>query len=131
MDQLFPGMKISEQGIVQFIKTSAGDVILFINQGTRIKPIRYSLKYNKNAELYLGIMMPYQDFSEALIRKRYTHESRFNEYNDLLVDFTENDTKCLRPGKYYIEVKMIVRKDNGEEKIYTILPKKIFQIQEK
>lgn len=123
-------MKISEQGIIQFKKSSAGEVVLFINQGTRMRPVRYSMKFNRNSELYLGIMMPYQDFETALVRKKYTNQSKFTEYNDLLVDFNENDTKCLRPGRYYIEAKLRIFDNQGNEKVYTVLPKKIFQIEE-
>ena len=103
---------------------------LFINQGSRMNPIRYSLLSNPNSELYFGIMMPYQDFEYALVRKKYTHESPHTEYRDVLVQLSPQDTMCLMPGKYYIEAKLRLLDKFGNERVFTVLPKKIFQLEE-
>jgi hypothetical protein len=66
-------IKISNNGIITMTKGDDVSLPFFINQGTKIKPIRYSLLSNHNGELYIGIMMPYQDFEDALVRKKYTY----------------------------------------------------------
>ena len=79
---------------------------------------------------YLGIMMPYQDFEYALVRKKYTCESPHTEQRDVIVQLQPQDTMCLMPGKYYIEAKLRLFDKFGNERVFTVLPKKIFQLEE-
>lgn len=123
-------LSISNNGIISMTKGDDVSIPLFINQGSRMNPIRYSLLSNPNSELYLGIMMPYQDFEYALVRKKYTHESPHTEYRDVLVQLSPQDTMCLMPGKYYIEAKLRLLDKFGNERVFTVLPKKIFQLEE-
>jgi hypothetical protein len=51
-------IKISNNGIITMTKGDDVSIPFFINQGTLIKPVRFSLLSSKNSELYLGIMMP-------------------------------------------------------------------------
>ena len=103
---------------------------LFINQGSRMNPIRYSLLSNPNSELYLGIMLPYQDFDNALVRKKYTYESPHTEQRDVIVQLQPQDTMYLMPGKYYIEAKLRLLDKFGNNRVFTVLPKKIFELEE-
>ena len=75
-------------------------------------------------------MMPNQDFENALIRKKYTKQSPHTEERDVILTFVENDTKFLMPGVYYLEAKLRVVGVDGNEKVFTVLPKKILQLEE-
>lgn len=123
-------IKISNNGIITMTKGDDVSVPFFINQGTPIRQIRYSLLSNPNSELYLGVMMPYQDFENALVRKKFTHDSPHTQQRDVIVSFTPQDTQCLMPGRYYIEAKLRVFDKYGNERIFTVMPKKIFQLEE-
>lgn len=123
-------LSISNNGIISMTKGDNVSIPMFINQGSRMNPIRYSLLSNPNSELYLGIMMPYQDFEYALVRKKYTHESPHTEQRDVIVQLLPQDTMCLMPGKYYIEAKLRLLDKFGNERVFTVLPKKIFQLEE-
>lgn len=123
-------IRISNNGIITMTKGDDVRVPFFINQGTMIRPIRYSLLSNKNSELYLGVMMPYQDFENALVRKKFTYESPHTEQRDVIVEFNSNDTQYLRPGRYYVEAKLRTFDKYGNERIFTVMPKKIFQLEE-
>ena len=90
-----------------------------------MNPIRFSLLSNPNSELYLGIMMPHQDFENALVRKKYTNESPHTEYRDVIVELVPNDTMYLMPGRYYIEAKLRLNDKYGNERVFTVLPKKV------
>lgn len=113
-----------------FICLNRGDTFiapLFINQGTKMYPIRYNLKNHPNTEIYLGIMEPNQVFEEAIVKKYYTSSSPdINENGDLIISLKPTDTEYLLPGKYYYEVK--IKLYNGE--VYTIVPKTEFLIME-
>lgn len=95
-----------------------------------MKPIRYSMLSNPNSELYVGVMMPHQNFENALIRKKYTNKSLHTDNRDVIIQFYPNDTICLIPGRYYIEAKLRLLDKFGNERIFTVLPKKIFQLEE-
>lgn len=112
-----------------FICLTRGDTFispLFINQGNRMRPIRFSLKTHPNAEVYLGILEPNQPFEKALIRKKYNSESNINKYGDLVIELRPEDTEYLLPGKYFYQIKL--RLANG--RIDTIVPKTEFIIME-
>lgn len=123
-------IEVSNNRIVRIKKGSNVSIPLFINQGTKIQPRRFSLLSCPNSELYLGVMMPHQDFENALIRKKYTEQSPHTEERDVIVSFVENDTKSLIPGNYYIEAKLRVIDEDGNERVFTVLPKKILQLEE-
>lgn len=97
---------ISNNGFISLTRGDSFSVPLFINRGTKFHPVRYNIADNPDAAVYLGVMEPTQPFERATIRKKYTSKSKINEYGDLIVDFSSNDTRYLFPGKYYYEVKV-------------------------
>lgn len=113
-----------------FICLTRGDTFIapiFINQGTKMCPIRYNLKNHPNTEIYLGVMEPNQPFEEATIKKMYTSTSpEINDNGDLVINLKSTDTEYLLPGKYYYEVK--VKLYDG--RICTVVPKTEFLIME-
>lgn len=92
-----------------FIVITAGDTLsvpLFLNRGTKFRPVRYSLQDNPASTLYLGIMEANQSFEDAVIRKVYNSNSDINEYGDLVVTLSTTDTRYLRSGRYYYSAKL-------------------------
>lgn len=113
-----------------FICLTRGDTFiapLFINQGTKMLPIRYSLITHPDTEVYLGIMEPNQKFEEATIKKSFKYPSEnINENGDVVINLKSKDTEYLLPGKYYYEIK--VKFKDGT--IDTAVPKTEFLLME-
>lgn len=121
---------ISNNGFISLTRGDSFSVPLFINMGTGMVPVRYSLLEHPETEVYLGVMEPNQPFEKALIRKKYTHESRINENGDLMIDFTGTDTEYLFPGKYFYQIKAkFIDKETGIN-IDTIVSKKQFIVRD-
>lgn len=109
---------ISDNGMITLPRGDIFRVPLFINNGTQFRPVRYYIEEHPNAKVYLGIMKYNEPFEYATIRKKFTADSKLNSYGDLVIELLPEDTICLRPGKYYYEIKLL--KDNGE--VQTIVP---------
>lgn len=121
---------ISNNGFISLTRGDSFSVPLFINMGTGMAPVRYSLLEHPETEIYLGVMEPNQPFEKALIRKKYTHESRINENGDLMIDFTGTDTEYLVPGKYFYQIKAkFIDKETGIN-VDTIVSKKQFIVRD-
>lgn len=75
---------------------------LFLNKGTDLKPIRHILSDGEN--IYLSIMEPNKPFEDGIIRKVFTKDN-LNQFGDVLIEITHDDTRCLLPGKYFYQIK--------------------------
>ena len=135
-------LTISNNGIITVNRGDDFSVPLFINQGTELAPVRYTLTgtdevylgvFSDNANYlldteetiiftpeeeeeedeitYLGIPEIDEYFSNALVRKTFT-ASNLNANGDVLIKFTNNDTKFLLPGNYYYQIRAKITKDN-------------------
>lgn len=114
--------QISNNNIVSVERGDSFIVPLFINQGSKFKPIRYNLNNHKSAELYLGVMEFGQKFEDAVLRKKWTFDSGLiNQYGDLMIKLDPNDTLLLHPGKYFYQIKMKHNTKDGE-KISSVTP---------
>ena len=69
-------------------------------------------------------MIPGQYFENAIIRKKYTKDDA-NEFGDVIIKFTPEDTIYLDPGKYFYEVKAIL--EDGS--VNTLIQKTEFWLQ--
>lgn len=118
-------LRIADNGVITLTRGDTVKIPLFINQGSKLYPIRYSLLFNPSSEIYLGIMEPGQEFENSLVRKKFTKNSPHTNQNDLEVEFNYNDTINLRPGRYYMEIKLLYKRW-GVETIYTVVPKRLF-----
>ena len=118
-------LRIADNGIITLTRGDTAKIPLFINQGSKLYPIRYSLLFNPSSEIYLGIMEPGQEFENSLVRKKFTKNSPHTSQNDLEVEFNYNDTINLRLGRYYMEIKLLYKRQ-GVETIYTVVPKRLF-----
>lgn len=119
---------VSQNNKIYVTRGDTFSVPLFINRGTELKPLRYTLK--ENDELYLAIMEPNQPFECALIKKVYSYEN-LNKYGDVLIEIEHDDTRCLEPGKYYYQVKARlydIEKDKFE--VNTVVSKTEFWIED-
>lgn len=120
---------IDKNGIITVNRGDSFEIPLFINQGTDLSPMRWSMKDN-DSEVFLGIVEPNQSFEDALIRKKYTKDD-VNEFGDIVVSITHDDTRCLAPGKYYYEVKVKFPPDSvGRFQVNTVIPRTQFFIEE-
>lgn len=115
---------ISNNGFIKLSRGDSFEVPLFINNGTKILPIRYCIASHPNATVYLGVMEPNQPFEEAIIRKTYNYKSKINSNGDLMISFTPEDTEYLYPGKYYYSIKI----EHDGNNVDTIVPKTEFFI---
>lgn len=111
---------ISNNGVISIHRGDSFSIPLFLDMGIEGFPIRYNITQYTGVSLYLGVMTPFESFEKATLKKKYTSESETNENGDLVVKVSSQDTMCLRPGKYYYEMKMLL--ENGE--VSTIIPKK-------
>lgn len=119
---------ISQNNRIVVTRGDTFSVPLFINQGTEMNPIRYSLK--DEDKVYLGIMYPNQSFENALVKKVYTKEN-LNEYGDILLEIEHEDTRCLEPGKYFYQIKaQIYNQEKDKFEINTIVSKTEFWIED-
>lgn len=73
-------------------------------------------------QVYLGVMQPNQPFESAIIKKTFTSKN-VNEYGDVLIKLTPEDTVCLTPGKYFYQVKTKLINDDGEYDVNTVVDK--------
>ena len=119
---------ISNNGFITLNRGDSFSVPLFINGGSELVPVRYSLTAHPETEIYFGVMEPGQSFENAIIRKRYNHKSKMNGYGDLMIDLRSNDTEYLSPGKYYYQVRAKFIDDENNEHVETVIQKKQFMI---
>lgn len=114
--------QISNNNIVSLERGDSFIVPLFINQGSKFKPIRYNMNNHKPFELYLGVMECNQKFEDAVLRKKWTFETGLiNQYGDLMINLTPDDTILLKPGRYFYQIKMKHLTKDGE-KISSVTP---------
>ena len=73
-------------------------------------------------KIEFNIIAPFQPSDFAYIKKEYTPNS-VDEYGNLNVSLSPEDTEDLDTGKYYYEVKLV-----GNNEINTIIPRRLFYI---
>ena len=119
---------VSQNNLIAVTRGDSFSVPLFINKGTDVKPIRYTI--GDKDEIYLAIMEPNQIFEQALIKKVFTNKD-LNKYGDVYIDIDHEDTRCLLPGKYFYQIKARLW-DYDREKfiVNTIIDKTEFRIEE-
>lgn len=122
---------ISSNGIVTLTRGDYGEIPLFINQGNKLYPIRYSLlKDDHSAFIQFFLMQADQSFDDPIIKKTYTTESPHTDQRDLIIQIEPDDTLYLTPGKYYYSVRLIMKLQDGSYKTITVIPKRLFFIKE-
>lgn len=122
---------ISNNGIITMTRGDTIKVPIFINAGDNTDYIRYTLE--EGDTLYFGIMEPEAPFEKSLIRKVLTKDD-LNQYGDVEIALSLNDTQYLQTGTYYYEAKLkqIRLLDNGQtsEVVSTVIPRRKFIIVE-
>lgn len=104
---------ISNNGMIVIKRGDELSVPLFINQGTKLSPVRFDIKSNPTVVIYFGVMGQLQPFNKSVIRKKYTVDSDINEYGDLIVTLDAKDTQCLHTGKYFYQFVLDFNNDEG------------------
>lgn len=122
---------ISNNNIISLSRGDEVSTPIFINWGTQIRPVRYTLQ--DGDKLYFYLYEPNYSCDRCLLEKEYTNKD-LNEYGDVILTFDESDTKHLLPGEYYYEIKVERVETDGElitnEIMNTIVPQTKFFIVE-
>lgn len=112
------------------IRMNRGDTFqkpLFINGGTFLNPIRYSLQ--EGDKLYLGVMEPNHYWEQSILKQTYTSESEKTEEGDTLIKISPEETEYLIPGTYYYMIKLVKYDENNEvTEVSTVVPATLFVI---
>lgn len=79
--------------------------------------------------IYFGLMLPHQQFEDAIIRKKYTLNNCDKCYN-LYIQLNPEDTLHLDPGVYYYAIKMRLQglTDKDPSQVITVMNKTKFVI---
>jgi len=93
---------ITKDNKVSMTRGDSWEVPLFLNKGTAMKPLRYYLQ--DEDKVYLAIMEPNQPFEQAIVKKVFTNKN-INRNGDVVVRIEPEDTACLKPGKYFYQIK--------------------------
>ena len=120
---------VFQNGTIYVTRGDSFQMPLVLNVGTKLEPLTYEL--TDNSFVYFGLMEPNQQFEDAIVRKKYTKDD-VNEYGQVVIEFTPQDTQCLLPGKYYYQVKLQVFEQTNPTKYYveTVIDKTLFFIME-
>lgn len=122
-------LEISNNGIITLSRGDYAEIPLFINQGNKMYPIRYSLLKDPSASIVFAVMAPQQIFERALIKKLYNAKSSHTKQKDLIIVLEPKDTIGLQPGKYFYSVRINLMQ-HGHYCQKTIIPEKMFIIKE-
>lgn len=117
-------LDISNNGIIRLTRGDSMKVPLFINNGTDMSPIRYTL--NSNDTVYFAIMEPNRPFEDAILKKVLTAEDEMTDQGDLWIKLDPADTEHLLPGKYFYTVKLKTITDDGKYTVRTVITEKEF-----
>ena len=122
-------LEISNNGIITISRGDYVEIPLFINQGNKMYPIRYSLLKDDTTTVTFAIMTPQQYFEKAIIKKTYSAKSSHTKQNDLIIVLEPKDTIGLNPGKYFYSVRVNLLQ-HGHYCQKTIIPERMFIIKE-
>lgn len=124
-------LEISNNGIISINRGDYAEFPLFINQGNKMYPIRYSLiRDRKNNSNVLFTVRSYnQTLQNASIRKTYNLNSPHSDQRDLIIVLKPEDTINLMPGKYFYSITLNLFQ-HGHYCQKTIIPEKLFFIKE-
>lgn len=121
---------VSSNGIVTLTRGDYAEIPLFLNQGNKLYPIRYSLlKDDHESFIQFFLMSADQSFDDPIIKKTYTTDSAHTSQRDLIIQIDPEDTVYLSPGKYYYSVRLTMKTETGYNTV-TVIPKRLFFIKE-
>lgn len=125
------------------IKMNKGDMVqfpLYINNGTRVNPIRYEFEPNDGCEVIFYLLPVHGSFQNYILKKTYTSSGNIttqkindeeiittegniniNEFKDMVITLDEGDTIDLCPGEYtyIIRAKVLTNKINSKNLVNT------------
>ena len=116
-----------ETGIITMMRGDSLVLPVGINVGTKLEPVYEELK--ESDALYFALMEPSQAFEDAVIKKKYTCDSKKDENGATLVILAPQDTENLLVGKYYYTVKYRSFDELNNEWVRTIIKPTLFIIE--
>lgn len=112
------------------IRINRGDSFqkpLFINCGSWLTPVRYTLQ--ENDKIYLGIMEPNHYWEQSILKQIYTSEDEKTEEGDTIIKIRPEETEYLIPGTYYYMIKLAKYDENNQvAEVITVVPATLFVI---
>ena len=117
-------INISHNGTVMVKRGDTFNVPLFINIGTEEEPMRLDFTNKPWLKVHFNIESAGKD-GPVLFTKTFTNLD-VNEYGDIMVLLTSDETKKLRSGVY--EYTIYVTDDSDVEFNYTVTPNKMFYL---
>lgn len=115
---------ISKNGIITLSRGDSFSLDVFINVGTALNPVEYTL--DGDDKLYFALCEPNQPFECAIIRKEFNKNDATEEGLVRMV-FDSEMTECLMPGTYFYTVKLVTGPED-EREVNTIISKTKFYI---
>ena len=122
-------LEISNNGIISISRGDYVEIPLFINQGNKMYPIRYSMVKDPLSTVTFAVMAPQQHFERAIIKKQYSVKSQHTSQRDVMIILEPKDTLKLQPGKYFYSVRLNLFQ-HGHYCQKTIIPERMFIIKE-
>lgn len=108
----------------QVIRMSKGDNIefpVFLNKGTSLKPIRYTISKNDGCELYFYIFTQ-NEYEKPILEKiiKSSDEGAINDDEDFVLRLTTEDTAKIAPDKYLYVIKAKLLNSQGQYETNTV-----------
>lgn len=123
------GKDVFTENIVKMVSGDNFTANLYLNSGTLLTPVRYTL--TENDKLYFGIMEPNYEFADSIVKKVFTDLSPVTTAGDIIISLDPGDTSLLLPGTYYYVIKAVtstVVDTVVTEEINTVIKKTLFTI---
>lgn len=118
-------INIAENGIITMSSGDSFSYPLFINAGSKLAPLRYTVSGEDC--VYFALCEPTQPFECGVVRKTFTEEHN-NLFGDVMVELESAETIKLRPGTYYYEVRLSYVKDDKTYWCTIVPPRKLYII---
>ena len=110
---------------IAITRGDTGNIILTINQGNELYPSSYVMK--DTDKIYFAIEEANQPFENAIVKKILNKDRQRN--GKIKIKLNSEDTMCLIPGKYFLEIKLVGIDEFEDEEIQTIIPQTEFYIE--
>ena len=118
------GSTISKNGIVTLIKGDTFHIVMDLNVGTPLQPLKFIMEDGDYVQFRL--FRANNDWSNAVLIKQVTKDDLDNHGNAVFT-FESEDTENLSCGTYYYQVKLFYTRENNL-RVITLMPRTKFHL---
>lgn len=118
------GSTISKNGIVTLIKGDTFHIVMDLNVGTPLQPLKFILENGDYVQFRL--FRANNDWNNAVLIKQVTKDDLDNHGNAVFT-FNSEDTEDLSCGTYYYQVKLFYTREETL-KVITLMPRTKFHL---